>query len=87
MQIKSLPKDKILVEIMPLENKTESGIILVSGDGNDKFKGTVLMVGPLVDFIKVGNVVKYYEHVGTEVEHDGKNCIILREKSEVIAVL
>lgn len=87
MQIKSLPKDKVLVEKLPMEQSTSAGIILPSGDVNDKFKGTVLMVGPDVDFLKVGDVVKYYEHTGTEVEHDGKDCIILREKSEIIARL
>jgi chaperonin GroES len=84
MTISSLVKDKVLVEISPAETQTASGLFLPGGSSvKSKFEGTVLMCGPHVKGLKVGDKVRYYEHCGTEVEHDGKNCIILREEGEV----
>jgi co-chaperonin GroES (HSP10) len=84
MTIKNLVKDKVLVQISEVETQTASGLFLPGGSSlKSKLEGTILMVGPNVKGLNIGDSVRYYEHCGTEVEHDGKNCIILREEGEI----
>lgn len=84
MTVKNLVKDKVLVEISTAETKTASGIFLPGGSSvKSKFEGKVLMTGPLVRALNVGDEVRYHEHCGVEIDHDGKKCIILREEGEV----
>lgn len=78
-----LLKDRVLVEVF--KETTASGIILPERD-TVKNKGKVLFAGPNA-FAKVGEMVLYHEHVGTEYEHEGKPCLFLHEQAEVISIL
>lgn len=83
-----LLSDRILVEpIEREENKTSSGIILDNAPKNkNDFK--VILVGPECEHIKVGSVVRKMKYVsGIPIEHEGKMCLLLREKSEIEFVL
>lgn len=76
--------DRLLVEpIEKEENVTESGIILGNKPKNENdFK--VLFVGPKVVHAEVGDVVRKMKYVsGIPIEYNGKNCLLLREGSEI----
>lgn len=83
--IKALIRDKVLVEPLPMDTTTDSGIFITESVAKNKFRGTVLMIGSKVQFLKVGMVVQYYDHCGTVVEHEGKECLVLKEKDDIIA--
>lgn len=79
-----LLSDRLLVEpIEKEENVTESGIILGNKPKNENdFK--VLLVGPQVKHAEVGDVVRKMKYVsGIPMEYNGKNCLLLREESEL----
>lgn len=79
-----LLSDRLLVEPMAKEeNVSESGIILGNKPKNaNDFK--VLLVGPQVEHAEVGDVVRKMKYVsGIPIEYNGKNCLLLREGSEI----
>jgi chaperonin GroES len=87
MVIKSLIKHKVLVEISEAETQTASGLFLPGSAVKNKLEGKVLMVGPLVTSMKEGDMIRYYDHCGAPVTHDNKNCLILNELNDIVAVL
>lgn len=87
MLIKSLIRNKVLVEVSPAETKTASGLFIPGSAVKDKLEGKVLMTGPLVRSMKEGDMVRYYDHCGVAVTHDGKECLILHELNDIVAVL
>ena len=82
--------DRVLVEPLPAENKTASGIIIPDTAKEKPMKGTVVAAGPgKVDepvTVKVGDVVLYGKYAGTELTVDGKDYLIMRE-SDIFAVI
>lgn len=77
---------KVLVEILEPNQQTAAGIILPA-DKQDKNKGKVLFVGSGVEYLKVGDTVRYYPNSGTYYEFDGKRCLFLREDQDIEVVL
>ena len=82
--------DRVLVEPLPAENKTASGIIIPDTAKEKPMKGTVVAAGPgKTDepvTVKVGDVVLYGKYAGTELTVDGKDYLIMRE-SDIFAVI
>lgn len=88
--------DHILIEPMPKEEKTKSGIVLP--DTVDKEKpeqGRVVAVGPgktldsgktLPPGVKKGDVVLFTKYGPNEVKIDGKEYLIAREE-DILAIL
>ena len=89
---------RVLVKKPEREEQTASGIILpdtVSEQGQTAF-GDVIAVGPgsrnmmtgdvMPMDIKVGDTILYTKFGGTELEHNGKEFIVMAEK-DVIAVI
>lgn len=87
MKIKTLIRNQVLVEVSPAETKTASGLFIPESAIKDKLEGKVLMTGTLVKSMKEGDMVRYYDHCGVEVTHEGKNCLILHELNDIVAVL
>jgi len=87
MEIKKLIRNKILVEIAPAETQTAAGIFLPGVAVQNKLEGKVLTIGPKVTSVKEGDTIRYYDHCGSSVTHNGKDCLILNELNDVIAVL
>ena len=87
MEIIRLIRDKVLVEIIEPETKTASGIYIPTDSSQKTLKGIVFMVGPEVQFVKPGDTVKYYDHCGSAIEYQGKNCLFLKEKTDIEVVL
>ena len=82
--------DRVVVEAAPAEEKTASGIYIPDTAKEKPQRGTVVAVGdgkkdePLT--VKVGDEVLYGKYDGTEITHDGKEYLIMRE-SDIYAVL
>ena len=87
--------DKILVKLMEEEGKSAGGIILPDTAKEKPQEGKVMAVGkgrlledgtvkPLE--IKVGDTVLFAKYSGTEVNHEEKEFMILKE-DDILAVL
>ena len=89
MSIKPLA-DRVLVEPAAAETKTSSGIIIPDSAKEKPQKGTVGAVGsgtkenPIT--VKVGDNVLYGKYSGTELQHDGKDYLIMKE-SDIFAIV
>ena len=82
--------DRVLVEPAAAETKTSSGIIIPDSAKEKPQKGTVVAVGsgtkenPMT--VKVGDNVLYGKYSGTELQHDGKDYLIMKE-SDIFAIV
>ena len=93
MQIKPL-FDRIVVEAMDAEEKTKSGIVLLSKDQEKPQMARVVAVGPggnvdgkdVVMPVKVGDKVLCSKYAGSEFKIDGKEVTIMRQ-SDVLAIV
>ena len=89
MTIKPLA-DRVLIEPAPAEEKTVGGIIIPDTAKEKPLQGTVVAVGGGTKdeemVLKAGDQVLYGKYAGTELEHEGKKYLIMRQ-SDVVAVL
>ncbi len=82
--------DRVLIEPAAAEEKTSFGIIIPDTAKEKPQKGIVIAVGsgkkdePMT--VKVGDVVLYGKYSGTELSHDGKDFLIMRE-SDIFAII
>ncbi len=89
MNIKPLA-DRVLVEPKEAETKTASGLYIPDTAKEKPQQGTVIAVGngkkdePME--LKVGDVVLYGKYSGSEINSDGKDCLMMRQ-SDVLAVI
>ena len=77
--------DRVVVEPTTQSEKTESGIILPDTAQEKPQEGKVLAVGDC-ETIKKNDLVLYPKFSGTEINHKGKDVLIISEK-EVLAVV
>ena len=89
MTIKPLA-DRVLIEPAPAETKTVGGIIIPDTAKEKPLQGTVVAAGTGTKdeemVLKAGDQVLYGKYAGTELEHEGKKYLIMRQ-SDVVAVL
>ena len=89
LKIKPL-EDRVIVEAMAADEKTASGIILPDTAQEKPQQGTVLVVGPGKKdssmTVKSGDKVLYGKYSGTEIKHEGKDLLIMRE-SDILAII
>lgn len=89
MKIKPLA-DRVVVEPMPVESKTASGIIIPETAKERPQMGTVIVAGPGKKddpmTVKAGDTVMYGKFVGMEITVEGKQVLIMRE-AEIMAIL
>jgi len=86
--------DRVVIELVETEQTTAGGIVLPDSAKEKPQEGKVVAVGSgkLVNGEKVDLEVKEGDHIifskfaGTEVEHDGKEYLILRE-DDILAVI
>ena len=82
--------DRVLVEPMAAETKTASGIIIPDTAQEKPQQGIVVAAGagkkdePMT--VKAGDKVLYGKYGGTEIKHEGKDYLIMRE-SDIFAIL
>lgn len=89
MTIKPLA-DRVLIEPAAAETKTSSGIIIPDTAKEKPQKGTVVAVGPGTKEnpmnVKAGDQVLYGKYAGTELQHDGKDYLIMKE-NDLLAIV
>lgn len=85
--------DRVVIEAMESEEKTEGGILLPDTAKEKPAQGKVKAIGPgklldngerLKPSVKVGDVVIYGKYSGSDVKVDGKEYKVMRE-SEILA--
>ena len=82
--------DRVLVEPSAAETTTASGIIIPDTAQEKPQQGTVVAVGngkpdePMT--LKAGDTVLYGKYGGTEIKHEGRDYLIMRE-SDIYAVI
>ena len=89
MNIKPLA-DRVLIEPAAAETKTSSGLYIPDTAKEKPQKGTVVAVGsgtkdnPIT--VAIGNQVLYGKYAGTELQHEGKDFLIMKE-SDIFAIV
>ncbi|HZG57384.1 co-chaperone GroES [Paenibacillus sp.] len=86
--------DRVVIEPLKQEERTESGIVLPEKAKEKPMQGYVVAVGkgrvengktiPLD--VKVGDLVLYSKYAGTEIKHEQKELLIMRE-SDILGVM
>ena len=82
--------DRVLIEPAAAETKTSSGIIIPDTAKEKPQKGAVVAVGsgtkdnPIT--VSVGDLVLYGKYAGTELQHEGKDFLIMKE-SDILAIV
>ena len=82
--------DRVLVQPAAAEEKTASGLYIPDTAKEKPQKGTVVAVGsgtkdnPIT--VSVGDQVLYGKYAGTELQHEGKEYLIMRE-SDLFAII
>ncbi len=82
--------DRVLVEPLPAETKTASGLYIPDSAQEKQHKGTVMAVGkgkkdePMT--VKVGDQVLYGKYSGSELQFDGKDYLMMREE-DILAII
>ncbi len=75
--------DRVLIEPVPAEQKTASGIFIPDTAKEKPLKGTVIAIGdgkkdePMT--VKVGDTVLFGQYSGTEIKMDGQTFLIMKE--------
>jgi chaperonin GroES len=77
---------RVLVEQIAAETKTASGLIIPDSAKEKPLQAKVVAIGNDVDQIKIGETVVYGKFIGTELNFEGKDYLIL-EQSEILAVI
>ena len=93
MKVKPL-FDKVVVEAIETEEKTNSGFILPSASQEKQQMAKIVAVGPggvvdgkdIVMQVKVGAKVLYSKYSGSEFKIDGKELTIIRQ-SDILAIV
>jgi chaperonin GroES len=89
LNIKPL-SDRVVIEPLPAETTTASGLIIPDTAKEKPQKGIVAAVGngkkDHTMTVKVGDTVLYGKYSGTELKYEGKDYLIMKE-DEIYAIL
>ncbi|MTG98095.1 MULTISPECIES: co-chaperone GroES [Myroides] len=82
--------DRVLIEPLPAETKTASGIFIPDNAKEKPQRGTVVAAGNGTKdhemTVKVGDIVLYGKYAGTELKFEGKDYLIMRE-DDILAIV
>ncbi|TDS52715.1 co-chaperone GroES [Myroides indicus] len=82
--------DRVLIEPLPAETKTASGIFIPDTAKEKPQKGTVVAVGNGTKdhdmTVKIGDIVLYGKYAGTDLKFEGKDYLIMRE-DDILAII
>ena len=85
--------DRVVIEPMEAEEKTQGGIVLPDTAKEKPMKGKIIAVGDgkMLEsgkraelLVKKGDKVLYGKYAGTEITIDGKEYLVIRE-SDILA--
>lgn len=82
--------DRVLIEPLPAETKTASGLFIPDTAKEKPQRGTVVAVGNGTKdhqmTVKEGDVVLYGKYAGTELKLESKDYLIMREE-DILAIV
>ena len=82
--------DRVVVEPLPAETQTASGLYIPDSAQEKQQKGKVAAVGTGKKdhkmTVKVGDTVLYGKYSGTELKLDGQDYLIMRE-DDILAIV
>ncbi|MGY8967852.1 MAG: co-chaperone GroES [Flavobacteriales bacterium] len=82
--------DRVLIEPAAAETQTSSGLYIPDTAKEKPQKGIVVAVGPGTKedpvTLSVGDTVLYGKYAGTELQHDGKDFLIMKE-NDILAIV
>ena len=82
--------DRVLIEPAAAETQTSSGLYIPDTAKEKPQKGIVVAAGPGTKenpvTLKVGDTVLYGKYAGTELQHDGKDFLIMKE-NDILAIV
>ena len=82
--------DRVLIAPAPAETTTASGLIIPDNAKEKPQKGIVVAVGPGTKenpvTLSVGDTVLYGKYAGTELQHGGKDFLIMKE-NDILAIV
>ncbi len=82
--------DRVLIEPLPAETKTASGIFIPDTAKEKPQRGIVVAAGNGTKdhemTVKVGDTVLYGKYAGTELKFEGKDYLIMREE-DILAIV
>ena len=86
--------DKVVVESMEMEERTNSGFILPTASQEKQQMAKIVAVGPggIIDgkevtmFVKTGDMVITGKYTGTEVKVEGETYIIVSQ-NDILAIV
>ena len=82
--------DRDLIEPAAAETQTSSGLFIPDTAKEKPQKGIVVAVGPGTKedpvTLSVGDTVLYGKYAGTELQHDGKDFLIMKE-NDILAIV
>ena len=82
--------DRVVVQPAPADSKTSGGIIIPDTAKEKPQRGKVIAVGPGKEgnklTVKKGDTVLYGKYAGQELEHEGKEYLIMRE-DDILVIL
>ncbi len=73
--------DYVVAQAEEAASKTASGLYLPEGAKEKPKVAKVLAVGPLVKDVKVGERIIYGGYSNTEIKHDGKEYILIKNEN------
>lgn len=91
MNIKPLG-DRVVVKVLDVEEKTQSGIVLPDTAKEKPQHGKVIAVGPSASEsagfeLKEGDMVIYSKYGGIPVKYEREEYLILKCKEDILAVM
>jgi len=82
--------DRVLIEPAAAETQTSSGLYIPDTAKEKPQKGIVVAVGPGTKenpvTLSLGDTVLYGKYAGTELQHDGKDFLIMKE-NDILAIV
>lgn len=89
MKIKPLA-DRVVIEPKAAETQTAGGLFIPDTAKEKPLTGTVVAVGggtsEVKMEVKVGDTVLYGKYAGTEITHEGKDYLIMKQ-NDILAVI
>jgi co-chaperonin GroES (HSP10) len=79
--------ERVAVKVLPIEEKTQSGLIMTSSKNNSN-RGEIVAVGTDVkDYLKVGNVILFTQNAGVNYTDGTEDYKILSTKDVLCKVI
>ena len=73
--------NRVIISATPPETVSLGGIIIPDAAKEQQNKGYIMAIGTRIEnpAVQVGRIAAYGEYAGVEIEHDGREYLMMRE--------